>query len=282
MREWRRRAFQRTARVLNGVCGFLFVAFALNYLIVKQGDVLMLSYGMFCHSDTPFDLLSAAVISTMCLVIPAQLLYVFLPLPLSLKALAWSPSYLCLGLLTSLIVHEGFPLWRVSLTLFYVIALVLVIFLAMSRPDFHRHSRPKFISLLASNLTVTLVSIVACWTLSNTSIILHESITTARMLREGRIEEVISSPARMDLLVHRLLRSDDPVGRALNVPHHLGRSLGYAPRDWSVPMSHFVSEAIAEEERRDTINSYPSERLYRLREFQAALSQLSSINNNKK
>lgn len=282
MRERRYRAFQRTARVLHGACGFLFVVFALHFLLVEQSDVLMLSYGMFSVSDTPFDLLRASIISVVCLVIPAQLLYSLVSLPLSVKALVWSPSYILLGMLTSLFVLDGVSSWKMCMEILICFIFFFFFFFFRSRPDFHRHSRPRMMSLYASNLTVTLISIFACWTLSNTSIPLHYSIETARMVREGRMEEVMSSPERMDCLVNRLLRSDDPVGRSLKVSHYLGRWLGYAPHDWSVPMSAFVREAIAVEERRDTVNSYPGERLYRLRDFKAALPQSSSINNNKK
>jgi hypothetical protein len=278
-RRYRHRAFTRTARVINGACGFLFVVFALHFLIVKQSDVLMLSYGMFNHSDTPFDLLKASVISTVCLVIPAQLLYYFVTLPLSVKALVWSPSYLSLGLLTSLIVQEGFFSWRTLEAVLLISILVFLFFFFRSRPDFHRHSRPRMMSLFVSNLLVVFLSILACWTLSNTSISLHYGLDTGRMVRDGRMDDVMSSPERMCCLTERLLRSDDMAGKALKVPYHLGRYLGYAPSDWSVPMSRFIRAAIAEEERRDTVNFEPSKRLYRLRVFEAAL-QSSSINNN--
>ncbi len=280
-RRYRHRAFTRTARVINGACGFLFVAFALHFLIVKQGDVLMLSYGMYNHSDTPFDLLRAAVISTVCLVIPAQLLYYFVTLPLSVKALVWAPSFLSLGLLTSLILQEDFFSLRMQEAVLFIGILVFLFFFFRSRPDFHRHSRPRFMSLFVSNMLVVFISIVACWTLSNTSILLHENLDTGRMVREGRMDDVMASPERMCCLTQCLLRSDDMVGKALKVPYHLGRWLGYAPRDWSVPMSRFIRAAIAEEERRDTIDYNPSERLYRLRAFEAAL-QPSYINNNTK
>ena len=280
MRSKHNRAYNQTALIINGVCGLVFIAFAVHYLLHRQSGVLLLSYDMYNHSDTPFDLLKAVIISVICLVIPTLFLCRLLHLPLSAKALAWTPSFICLGLLTSLIYMDTSVMRYVMLFVITAVTTFAIVY-AQSRPDQMISSRPKVMPILERNAIIIFLSIVACHTIGNNSLALHLKLNTARLVREENYDELLSSPDCVNCLVNQLLKPDDPVGTTLKIHDNVGLYLGYVPSDWSVPMDIFLREAINAEKQCDTTDNYQSVRMQRLIRFNAAIPKATIENINK-
>ena len=265
-------ANRQTAYAIHGVCGLLFIAFALHFLFVEQREVLLLTYVLHDTSNMPFDHLRAVVISVTVLVMGALAVsYFSRHISLQLKALAWAPSYFCLGLLASLCTTQEYSVRHLLWAVFCLIILVLAFVLASAAPRPLFAQRIKRLRLAVPNLLVTLCSMVICWTVTNGDPELHSDLETSSLVRKGRFVELMASPRHMGRLTHRLLSPDNIVGRAMHVPDRLYRYLGYAPQSPSMPLDRFLDLAIRAEQRNDTVPDARTVRMTRLQTFRASL-----------
>lgn len=272
MMRRRDNAYRQTAYAIHGVCGLLFIAFALHFLLREQREVLLLTYALHNLSNTPFDLYRAVPISVTVLVIVALGISFFSQrIPLQLKALVWAPSYFGLGMLASLCTTGEYPLGRLLWAVFCLILLLAVLFLASNVPMPIMPQRISIMHLAVPNLLVTLCSIVMCWTVTNSNLDLHDDLDTARLVRKGRYEKLMSSPHHVGRLTRRLMSPDNLVGRTMDVPGQIYRYLGYVPQSPSMPLERFLDKAILMEQQKDTLFETSSLRLIRLQTFRSSL-----------
>lgn len=272
MMRRRDNANRQTAYAIHGVCGLLFIAFALHFLFVEQREVLLLTYALHDLSKTPFDHFRAAMISVAVLVIGALGISRFSHrIPLELKALVWAPSYFCLGLLASLCATSEYSFRRLLWAVFCLVMLVsaFVLSSAVSRP--FAVQRIKWLHLAVPNLLVTLSSMVICWTVTNCDLELHRDLETSHLVCKGRFVELMASPRHMGRLTRRLLAPDNIVGRTMQVPDRLYRYLGYVPQSPSMPLERFLDKAILAEQLNDTVPDARTVRMTRLQTFRASL-----------
>jgi len=272
MMRRRDNANRQTAYAIHGVCGLLFIAFAVHFLFVEQSEVLLLTYALHDLSNTPFEHFRAAMISVAVLVIGALAISRFSHrIPLELKALVWAPSYFGLGLLASLCTTSEYSVGHLFWTFFCLILLASAIVLTPVVSHPFAVQRIKWLHLSVPNLLVTLCSMVICWTVTNNDLDLHRDLETARLVRQGRFAELMSSPRQMGRLTQRLLSPDNIVGRTMQVPEHLYRYLGYVPQSPSMPLERFLDKAILAEQLNDTVPDARTLRMTRLQTFRASL-----------
>ena len=272
MMRRRDNANRQTAYAIHGVCGLLFIAFALHFLFVEQKEVLLLTYALHNLSNTPFDHFRAAMISVTVLTIGALAISRFSQrIPSELKALAWTPSYFCLGLLASLCSTSEYSLGRLLWAIVCVVLLAAAFALASSGVFPVVRQRIKWFRLAVPNLLITLCSMAICWSVTNSNLDLHDDLETARLLRMGRFVELMSSSRHMNRLTRRLLSSDNIVGRTMNVPDNLYRYFGYAPQSSSMSLERFLDKAILMEQQKDSLDSPSAVKLKRLQTFRASL-----------
>lgn len=272
MMRRRDNANRQTAYAIYGVCGLLFIAFALHFLYVEQREVLLLTYALHDLSNTPFDHFRASMISIAVMVIGALAISRFSRrIPLELKALVWAPSYFCLGMLASLCTTGEYSLGRFLWAAFCLLLTGLIFGFACVSPTPVMPQRIKRMHLAVPNLLVTLCSMVMCWTVTNSDLNLHADLETARLLRRGRFAEVMASPLHMGRLTGRLLSPDNLVGRTMDVPGRLYRYLGYVPQSPSMPVDRFLDKAILMEQRKDSLGDASSVKLIRLQTFRSSL-----------
>ena len=272
MMRRRDNANRQTAYAIHGVCGLLFIAFALHFLFVEQKEVLLLTYALHNLSNTPFDHFRAAMISVTVLTIGALAISrISQRIPSELKALVWTPSYFCLGLLASLCSTSEYSLGRLLWAIVCVVLLASAFALASSGVFPVVRQRIKWFRLAVPNLVITLCSMAICWSVTNSNLDLHDDLETARLLRMGRFVELMSSSRHMNRLTRRLLSSDNIVGRTMNVPDNLYRYLGYAPQSSSMSLGRFLDKAILMEQQKDSLDSPSAVKLKRLQTFRASL-----------
>lgn len=272
MMRRRDNANRQTAYAIHGVCGLLFITFALHFLFVEQREVLLLTYALHDLSNTPFDHFRAAMISVTVLVIGALAISLFSRrITLELKALVWAPSYFCLGLLASLCTTKEYSVARLIWAVLCLMLLVSAFALASAAPRPLFSQRIKWMHLAVPNLLVTLCSMVICWTVTNSDLDLHKDLETSRLVCKGRFVELMASPRHMGRLTQRLLSPGNIVGRTMHVPERLYRYLGYVPQSPSMPLDRFLDKAILAEQRNDTVPDARTVRMTRLQTFRESL-----------
>lgn len=272
MMRRRDNAYRQTAYAIHGVCGLLFIAFALHFLLREQREVLLLTYALHDLSNTPFDLYRAVPISVTVLVILALgISYFSRRIPLQLKALVWAPSYFGLGMLASLCTTGEYTVGRLLWAVFCLLFLLAVLFLACTVPVPAMSQHIKMMHLAVPNLLVTLCSMIICWTVTNSNLDLHDDLNTAFLVRKGRFVELMASPHHVGRLTRRLMSPDNLVGRTMDIPGRLYRYLGYVPQSSSMPLERFLDKAILTEQQKDTLSGPSSVRLIRLQTFRSSL-----------
>jgi hypothetical protein len=92
--------YKQATRLLIGVCGVLFSLFSFAYLYVFQGDVIEALHYSLAHGRTHYSPLVGAIIITGVLLIFRWAINKLLGLKGPVRALAYFPSCLLLGVLT--------------------------------------------------------------------------------------------------------------------------------------------------------------------------------------
>ena len=101
--------YQRTARILTVACGLLFALFCFLYLYVFQQDLLEAFHYSLAEGKTRFSPLGTALWTTGILLLVRWLVNRLLHLKGGVRELAYFPSCLLLGVLTSVgsAVYQG-------------------------------------------------------------------------------------------------------------------------------------------------------------------------------
>ena len=176
---------QYKASFLTIVCFFLFVSYSLLLYLKHQYGVVALSYaiesGTFTSDITDSATWISALLGTILCSIPAIVLLSTLHFPLSMKALAFLPSYIILGFLTGIsplgVASTENELHLLSPLLMLMVSGLLILFSQVYHEDRGEHA-PIF-NYLGINVLVSCIGMLACIALTNTDRQLHVQLAMA-------------------------------------------------------------------------------------------------------
>ncbi len=174
---------QRTARILSGMCGVLFVAFCFVYLWVLQRNVVSALHYVLSQGRTHYSPLIGAVIITLILYLIAKGMDCWMGLKGPLRPLAYFPSCLLLGALTN--VHAGiFHGEGMSLKcLWFLLAYVGI--WAWQRNARSREEEESSVWItLNSNLAILLLLFLMTACIGNTNVNFHHSLAVEQAIRD--------------------------------------------------------------------------------------------------
>ncbi len=175
------RSTQRIATAITVICLMLFVAYSIYLFVGHQSRIVELANFIAngCTTDMPYDTESsvwiASLLGTALCIIPALLLLRSLHFPIYMKALAFLPSYVLLGLITGIsplsvdATENGIPI--LSTIIFMLISVVAVLYSQVYHEDRGEHA--TLFNYLAGNILFSCVGIVFCMALTNTDSQLH-------------------------------------------------------------------------------------------------------------
>ena len=125
---------RRTARILTVACGLLFFTFSFVYLYVFQEDLLEAFHYSLSEGKTQFSPLGTALVISALLVLLRLGVNVFLRLKGAVRELAYFPSCLLLGVITSVgyEVYEGkalngYWIWLLPLLLVAFVGVAFIV-----------------------------------------------------------------------------------------------------------------------------------------------------------
>lgn len=176
---------QYKAIFLYVACFVLFVLYSVHMYIGHQTGIVALSYyvasGTSASSATSSGAWISALLGTLLCIIPALVLARLLHFPLRLKALAFLPSYIILGLITG-ISPESITAMENSIPLLSSIALLVVsailLFLSQVYHEDRGEHAPVF-NYLVPNVFISCVGMLLCMMLTNTDRQLHVQLALA-------------------------------------------------------------------------------------------------------
>lgn len=187
--------FQRTARIVDVVCGSLFCIFAFLYLWNVQGPVLDMAQHVLSHGITVYHPVIGACIITFILWLIQRLVNLYFKLEREWYALSYFPSFLLLTMLTSVhvTVYDRFSLghwvWLLPLCLLLFFFLVFV-----SKKIFRNYELRDgnlTVRILSPNLVVFILLSWFCLSLSNTDETFHNKLQIEYELSQGRLDEAL-------------------------------------------------------------------------------------------
>ena len=179
---------RRTARILTVACGLLFFTFSFVYLYVFQEDLLEAFHYSLSEGKTQFSPLGTALVISALLVLLRLGVNVFLRLKGAVRELAYFPSCLLLGVITSVgyEVYEGkalngYWIWLLPLLL---VAFVGVAFIVgrFWEAYFGRFSDARCI--VNGNLFILLMLCMMTMFIGNTNIHFHRELAVEKALKQ--------------------------------------------------------------------------------------------------
>lgn len=223
---------QKTARQAFALCVVYFVAFAFCYIYFLQRDILAQAQYKLSDGTTLYrPLLSAALCTLLGVALGVFVSRFLRRLPPRAKAMAWFPSFLLLGLLGS--VH--FPEFGNSPSLYCWVWVLLSLlaymaFLPLCSLLRCAPGKRESFSLCAwpNALLLTLFSVV-CLAVSNTDIVLHRTLQSARYLQEENYEAALQT-ARWE--THPSKQLSSMTAFALSKTEQMGESLFNYPQPY--------------------------------------------------
>ena len=198
--------YQRTARILTVACGLLFAVFCFTYLYIFQEDLLEAFHYSLAEGRTQFSPLGTALWVTGILLLFRWLVNRALRLKGAVRELAYFPSCLLLGVLTSVgsTVYQG---KAIEDTWMWLLPLLLVLFLGVGylagriwEAYFSRSSNEYLI--INGNLLILLLLCMMTVVVGNTDIHFHHELAVEAALKKNdyaearRIGKKMQHPSR--------------------------------------------------------------------------------------
>lgn len=182
---------QYKASIISITCFVLFVAYSAYMYIVHQPGIVVLTYyiesGMESSSLSTSTAWISAALGTFLCSIPAIVLLSWLHFPLRLKALAFIPSYIILGLATG-ISPESIVSMENEIPIYSSIALLLLSVISIYISRFLHEDRGEHAPLpnyLGTNLFISCIGMLFCIMLTNTDRQLHVQLNMANRIYLG-------------------------------------------------------------------------------------------------
>lgn len=189
---------QKAQQMVNIICCLLFVAFCLVYLGVYQADVLAFAQHVYSSGRTVYMPFVSLTVCTSLLTALGLAVGHYLCIPLRVRALAWVPSCLLLGLLTDVNIPEVFP-ERSGAPWWVYILLVGACLSSLGVAVRYRDSRNLFgskLSFLTSNVVLMTLALSLVPMLGNTNEREHQLLAIERMVIDGRDREALELMSR--------------------------------------------------------------------------------------
>lgn len=194
---------QLMSSFLSIACFVLFVAYSISMYLDHQSTIVPLSYYIQSGSPsistpyTAYESLVSALLGTLLCIIPAAVLLRCLHFPLRLKALAFLPSYVVLGLITG-ISPSGVASVENEIPIFSSIALlvlsVVLIFLGQLYHE-DRGEHAPMPNYLGSNIFLSCLGMLFCLMLTNTDRHLHVQLNLAEAIHRNDYAKVDKLPS---------------------------------------------------------------------------------------
>ncbi|MBP5381631.1 MAG: hypothetical protein J6Y39_07900 [Bacteroidaceae bacterium] len=223
---------QQTARKIFTFCVVYFLAFAFCYVFLLQRDILAQTQYKLSDGTTLYrPLLSAVLCALLGTALSIFAFRMLRRLPLRAKAMAWFPSFLLIGLLGSAHFPElgdtASPYRWVWVLLSILAYMALLPFCSLLR--YAPGKRESFTSCAWPNaLLLTLFSLVSI-AISNTDIVLHRTLQSARYLQACDYEAALQT-ARWEASPSKRLSS--MTAFALSKTDQMGQSLFCYPQPY--------------------------------------------------
>lgn len=185
--------YRRTARILTVACGLLFSTFSFLYLYVFQKDLLEAFHYSLSEGKTQFSPLGTALSVTIVLLILRWGVNAMLHLKGAVRELAYFPSCLLLGILTSVrySVYQGealadYWIWLLPLSLLIFMGVAYVVGRFWDA-YFGRSVNMGWI--INGNLFILLMLCLMTVVISNTQIHFHQELAIEAALKENNYKE---------------------------------------------------------------------------------------------
>lgn len=194
MNEYIHKNYKKAARIQTVVCGFLFSIFSFIYLYVFQSDVLEALHFSLAHGKTHFAPLPSAIIITLILVLLRWGVNSLLGLKGEVRALAYFPSCLILGVLTdvgrTIYMSDYHTPWGWLLPAVLLVYFLLAFWLRrVFRVQLNVESSPT--ALMNSNLVILLLLIFMTVLIGNSNRTFHRELKAEHYLRNHQYNEVL-------------------------------------------------------------------------------------------
>ncbi len=198
---------RKTARRIPLLCALYYVLFSFSYLYFFQSELMAQSQFLLSEGITEYHPKLASLLCTLLLLMLGFFLdRLFQWLPLRMKASAWYPSFLLLGVLTSLRFPEfgdrgeapSWFGWTLLVAFFALLLLLGRMFVDSSkeRDTLSTYAWPNAILLVFfSSITLSV---------GNTDAVLHHTLRSANLLSRGKTEQVLEE-ARLEQCPSRQL-----------------------------------------------------------------------------
>ena len=191
---------QQKAIFLYIVCFVLYVLYSVHLYVKHQMGIVALSYfvasGVSASPSVSSSIWISALLGTLLCIIPALILSRLLFFPLRLKALAFLPSYIILGLITG-ISPEDITSTENSIPLVGSLLLLLLsalfIFLSQVYHEDRGEHAPIF-NYLGPNLVISCIGMLFCMSLTNTDRQLHVQLDFANAIHKNDYSVVDKLP----------------------------------------------------------------------------------------
>lgn len=183
---------RKTARSLSIVSGLLFWIFSFTYLAFNQAGMMRIATEQFISQSIHYNQWIGAAVITAVLWLSGYLGHCLYHFPGKFVALAYLPSYLLLGALTSFnadifagVLPINTFLWvGGTVLLFYLLGLV------KRKLDFIDNKQPFTLGFI-SNLIITVLLAIATISIGNTNEDLYHEINILCALRDGDNERAL-------------------------------------------------------------------------------------------
>lgn len=232
------KATQRKATFLTIFCLVLFLMYSVRLYMEYQSDIVTLSY--FVESGQDVTLSNSSMSATWITVllcsflsiIPAVVLLRSLHFPLRLKALAFLPSYIILGLITGIspytVASVKIDMPILSSILLLSVSAVLIFLSQIQREDRGEHA--PIANYLGANIGISCLGIIFCMLLTNSDRQLHVQLAMAKSMHRNDFSfmekihsgETTSNVNISSMQVLALSKKGQLADRLFSIPHLTG------------------------------------------------------------
>ena len=179
--------FKNTVRIISWMCGFIFTIFSLAYLYYLQADLLAMAQHILSGGRTTYSPVWGAVLLTTALLLLRAAFGKTIAYPLRFNALYFFPSFLLIGLLTSIRPNANM---QISLGINWIAIVIylalfsLISWIALHFPD-RKNVKQNIFAFAWTNILLLSLQAVMTAAIANTHDVYHYRLQTEHYLIEG-------------------------------------------------------------------------------------------------
>lgn len=211
MRKFSTLQHKKATHTVRWVCGLLFLAFVLTFLMAFQSDALGVTQHLLSDGTTVYGRIWGGLVLTALACLITWCYSRIVTIPTRFYALVYFPAAFLLGLLTSVVSDgTGALVSRVTMSqvLIYLGVYLLILWGVMHYPD-HNRERLDLKAYLSCNVLVLCLLFVMTCQLATTDAAYHYTQKVRRLVTEGQYDEALtvgvsSATATHDLTAYRI------------------------------------------------------------------------------